>query len=1093
MMSVSNVLRSVLPASWLNRAALAVALLFCVQGVSAGESVEPNKNDAPAKQDQLDARRAVRAEELLQGYQELAKPVLSEFCYDCHNQDYNEANVKLDILDPDMLHGPDAERWHAALDMVNSGAMPPEDGAQPSDQQRRAVVDWITESLDAARELRRGGEQPRLRRLTKRQYANTLRDLLKLPITFGDNLPDDSPSKLGFKNNSVSQLTTSLHFQQYQAAAREALSKAIVEGDRPQPFRVRVSLGQDLGAKGDAAHIAGYQSMPIDTNHILVEVLDETGQPRIASTDQEKAEIKKIKKNIGIGMRGSAGDRFRIAADGIVLDSALPHREVSPKSWQGPSPNLKLLLRRCAPNSGPFRFAVKASQAEFGDLLPVGLMSLRETEPLFHLQHLQQEPAQPKQAQPQPSQQNESPNAKPGGDRITVTAEEFGDFRNIERDGKVLSARDVTKNCQAKAKLVVEQAGLYQVELVHPIAPEAAMPSVTIRVNRTAEHVRLDDSEPVEGETLMVTPIAHAKLTRGEHTLGVGGKFFVGLRQVVFTRLPDDHPVVAELTSGSRRNSEKFADATPSLRVFLGSRTDDGMEYETFGDSTPVTARQGEAQTYEFVDYLENLPAPTYDELEQGSLSNIMIVGMWNNHLVKQRQDQGPPLRIEQIEFETPYHPSWPPASHQAILFDDPLRATDLDAYTRRVLQRFMNRAFRRPVEADEVDRYHRFWREVRGEFSTYEQGVRETLVAVLCSPSFLYLDRPARADQPAEADLPAHQLTTNLSYFLWNSPPDEWLSNLAEQGKLRGQLADVVQRMLQDSKASRFTQTFAEEWLRLDRHQAMKIDAQAFPDYSRFVKQDMRQETLRFFHHALVENMSARVLVDSEFAMLNQNLAEFYGVPGVRGAEFRPVAVDAKLGRGGLLSQGAFLAGHSDGSQSHPIKRAVWLKERILGQPPPPPPPNVPELDPETPGFDKMTLKEQLELHRNKASCVDCHRKIDPYGVVFEQYDAVGRLRTKAKGKPIDCASELPDGAKLEGVAELKQYVLQQQYDAFLRSVCEHLFAYATGREITYIEQPEIDRLVALAREDDRLGSIVLAVVQSDMFLNKPATDGSH
>ncbi len=239
-----------------------------------------------------------------------------------------------------------------------------------------------------------------------------------------------------------------------------------------------------------------------------------------------------------------------------------------------------------------------------------------------------------------------------------------------------------------------------------------------------------------------------------------------------------------------------------------------------------------------------------------------------------------------------------------------------------------------------------------------------------------------------------------------------------------------------------------------------------------------------------LRENLSLLTFVDSDFAMLNENLAEFYGIEGVVGTHFRPVPITPDMRRGGLLSQGAFLCGHSDGTQAHPIKRAVWLKEKILGSPPPPPPPNVPELNPETPGFEKLTLKEQLELHRSKASCVDCHRKIDPYGVVFEYYDAVGRYREQAKGRPIDAKSELPDGVVVDGVDQLKTYLLDSKRQEVTKSVVSHLFAYAVGRNVSFADEAEIERIVSrVAADDFHLQTAILAIVESPAFAG-PATE---
>lgn len=1004
------------------------------------------------------------ADRLVADFSASAQGVLNEFCIDCHNADYNEAGVQLDALDPDIVRGSDAERWHEALDMIQGGEMPPEESTQPSDDQRRTVVDWISRSLDAARLARKGDQQPTLRRLTKRQYANTLSDLLQLPIEFGKSLPDDSPSEMGFTNSAAAQQTTALHLHYYEAIAREALGKAIVIGERPAPVRYRVRLGRDVGCGGHAAMIGGYQSAPIDRRHFRVEVLNRDGSGRTTHGEEESAALRAIEENIGIGMRGSSSERYRIAGDGMVLDSALPHRERHAKAWQGPSPNLKLLLRRCAPTEGPVAVRVTASHASAIEAsLAFGLISRRSKEPIVQLDAA---------AEPQLAD-----------NAVVMVPGDFERLKNLAVDDGSLLSTDVTLFSSAVGTLPVARAGLYQIDLVWPCPAEETMSSFSLMVDGTAQHTDLAAEVPKDGRDVVVTTIAHANLAAGIHKVNVGGRFFAGLCQLVATPLPSDHPVARQLLGESEGNKARFAGAEPSLRVLAGARTDDGMDYATFGKPVAVTASPDSPAVYEFHDYLENLPVPVMDLSEEGPLSNIQIIGVWNDHLVKKKRDRGPPLLVHSIEYVAPHYPVWPPPSHTAILFDDPERETDRDAYTRRVLKRFTRRAFRGTVTPAEVDRYFQFWKSARDDTSSYEESVREALIAVLCSPRFLYWDQPNTQERSDTT------LATRLAYFLWDSPPDARLKSRAAGGRLRADLDLTVAEMLRDERAWRFVRTFAREWLRMDRHEAMSINVDQYPDYNRFVKRDMAEEPVQFLHHALMENLPASVLIDSDFAMLNQNLAEFYGVKGVTGAEFRPVPLDRKEGRGGLLSQGAFLVGHSDGTQAHPIKRAVWLKERILGEPPPPPPPNVPELDPDTPGFDKLTLKQQLELHRDKPSCVDCHRKIDPYGIVFEEYDAVGR---RLKGEAVDAASVLPDGHELSGVADMKAYLRNERYEAFLRSLVERLFAYATGREITFAETPEIDELVIAAQKDDRLGSIVLAVTKTASFAGKAASETS-
>ena len=193
---------------------------------------------------------------------------------------------------------------------------------------------------------------------------------------------------------------------------------------------------------------------------------------------------------------------------------------------------------------------------------------------------------------------------------------------------------------------------------------------------------------------------------------------------------------------------------------------------------------------------------------------------------------------------------------------------------------------------------------------------------------------------------------------------------------------------------------------------------------------------------------------------------------------------------RGGLLSQGAFLTGHSDGVQAHTIKRAVWLKEKILGDHPPPPPPNVPELDPDTPGFENLTLKEQLFLHRNKVSCMDCHQKIDPFGVVFENYDATGRYHLDLNGKPIDSKSIFPDGTEVVGIDGIKDYILRLKKKDFTKALVENLYAYALGRDVGFEDEEEISNIVAEVVDDDfRFQTIIEQIVMTPSFYKKELT----
>ncbi|MCA8949647.1 MAG: DUF1592 domain-containing protein [Planctomycetes bacterium] len=989
------------------------------------------------------------------------RPVLAERCFRCHGERKQKGDIRLDTLDPLIATAAAGEAWRAALDMINGGEMPPADEPQLTDDERRRVVDWLTAALRAAAAAQRGDRAIVMRRLTRAQYSNALQDLLGVAIDFAQDLPADGKSKTGFSNDGAVLQASSLHLDYYRRIARAGLRQAIAPPEQPPVTRYRVTFGKGIGRGLVAAETGGYQSVPLDRDDFRIEVLGD-GVHRGAPTDP--ALVEALQRRISVGLRGSEQDRFRVVDEGMILLSALPHRERVPKAWQGPSPNLKLEMQRCWPERGDFVMRVVASRGYVPPLRQDLLVGLDEPIALAHWQ--------------------DGAVAPPPG-AMVLPAEASDQRQNLRVDGDLLVAVDVPQQSRARLRFDLPADGFYQVDLVHPpIAPEA-MPSVRLSV--AGHHL---DQRPVLGAEQLamprvVTPLGAIGMRAGRHHLAVGGPFFLGFSHVVITPLAQDHPLVRRLSARADEQNAAVADLVPSIRALLGTRTDDGMDYLTFGEPQQVRAPLGEPATYEFFGRLENLPIPAPESGDTEILSGFLLLGLWNDHLVKSPRETGPPLLVQSIEFEAPYLPVWPPRSHSAIFFDGD--RSDLEAYTREVLARFLARAFRRSVDGEEVERYLGFWRAIRADHPIYEQGVAEVLVAILCSPQFLYLVEFGENGSP----LSDTELANRLSFLLWNSPPDAELRALAERGALHGEhhgeLLAQTERLLDDARSERFVRAFTYEWLRLDRHAEMTIDVDRHPDYTRFVKRDMAEETYAFVQQVLREDLSIFTFLDSDFAMLNQNLAEFYGVPGVVGPQFRAVAVRPEQRRGGLLSQGSFLVGHSDGSEPHPIKRAVWIKQKILGDPPPPPPPNVPPLDPETPGFDELTLKQQLEAHRDKSSCRDCHAGIDPFGIAFERRSAVGRYEPERKGRLVDALTTLPDGTAIDGVAALQRYLRDERGDDFARALIEHLFAYALGREVHFADESELDAILWQVKlAGYRMRSLIRAIVTSDSFTQR-------
>jgi len=989
-------------------------------------------------------------------YTDQIKPIIENYCYKCHGQEKQKGDMRFDNIDWDMVNGFDAEKWNMMLNEINLGEMPPSDELQLSKDDRRILVDWITENLDKAAEAKETDSKLVMRRQTKSQYTNSLNELLGVYINFGDLLPDDGKSKMGFTNNGNILQTSSLHIDYYQKLAREALDKALVKGEKPKSRRYKVVLGKNKGDDVLGAEFGGYQTAPINNKDFDVQILDMNGKP-VKKSSSIGDSIKVLKNKIGIGMRGSASNRYYIVDEGMILNSALPAKEVTPKSWQGPSPNLKLLIKEDFPREGKYAFRVEASKG-YNSLSIERLIDLREKEPALDFEN-----------------------------SFSVNAKDLNIKNSFTFDNKNLIPKEFATFSEIEFTYDVPFDGIYKIDLVHPYVSNDVMPSYHIRfLGRKEEGViskrlNINQNEKLEEIT---TPVTLAYLTKGKHKGFIGGKFFVGFSKLIFTPVTKDDPLPKTLQKESQKNNFQYERVNPSILAFAGSRTDDGMDYKALSKPIEVKNSMEDSQVFEFTGMLENLPVPMASDDVSGELANIVTFGLWNNHLVKESSLKGPPLLIKSVEFEAPYYPVWPPKSYTEIFFKSKNQNNE-EAYANEVIEKFMERAFRRTLNDSELDRYITFWKNIRSDFDSFEDGVKEVLIAILCSPNFIYLNQPMKLNSGEYDD--EYYLASQLSYFLWNSPPDDKLIELASKGKLYRNLPSQIDRMIKNSKIENLINGFSYEWLRLDRHKNMDVNVQEYEDYTRFVKEDMFSETYEFVKHILINDLSIMNFIDSDFAMLNQNLAEFYGLNGVEGNEFRAVKLNKNQNRGGLLSQGSFLTGHSDGTQPHAIKRAVWLKEKILGDHPPPPPPNVPELDSETPGFEKLTLKEQLFLHRNKVSCMGCHKKIDPYGVIFENYDATGRYQLTMKGKPIDSKSVLPDGNEVDGIQDMKDYILKFKTEDFTKSIVKNLFSYANGRDVGFADEKEIKYIVERVKRDNySFKTVIQEIIYSPSFYKK-------
>ena len=450
-----------------------------------------------------------------------------------------------------------------------------------------------------------------------------------------------------------------------------------------------------------------------------------------------------------------------------------------------------------------------------------------------------------------------------------------------------------------------------------------------------------------------------------------------------------------------------------------------------------------------------------------------------------------PKLYLDWIELEGPLYEQWPPRSHKALFFNSDDAPRDL-AYAREMFTQFMPKAWRRPIRPEEVDPIVGL---VKQEFDAglkYEEAIRAGLIAVLTSPKFLYLVEPA--DDNAR-DLDNYELASRLSYFLWSSMPDKTLFDLAAKGELKNPdvLEAQVDRMLADKKSQALTDGFAAQWLRTGEYRNFTPDPRLYQNYDAKLGAAMVEETLRFFDEILHRDRSSLEFIDSDWTIVNDRLAKFYGLEGVKGEEFRRVSLPRELHRGGLLGHAGVMLRGSDGTRTKPVTRGVYVREVLFNDPPDPPPPNVGEIEPNIQGKN-LTVRERLLQHQQIESCASCHRTIDPYGIALENFDAVGAWRTQQNGEEfrgrnaptIDSSGKLPNGKEFADVEQFKALLMEQK-DRFARGLAEKLTTYALGRPVEASDRQTIDALTTRMTENNyTLRSLIHGIVASEAFRKK-------
>jgi hypothetical protein len=402
-----------------------------------------------------------------------------------------------------------------------------------------------------------------------------------------------------------------------------------------------------------------------------------------------------------------------------------------------------------------------------------------------------------------------------------------------------------------------------------------------------------------------------------------------------------------------------------------------------------------------------------------------------------------------------------------------------------QIVTRLAGRAYRQPPTAADLQRLLDFYRAGRRD-GTFETGIQRALQRILSSPKFVIRvehEPPTVAPGTVYA-ISDYELASRLSFFLWSSIPDDELLDAAARGRLKtpSVLEQQVRRMLADSRAEALVSNFAGQWLQLRNLRNSVPNEDLFPEFDDNLRQAFQRETEMFFDSIVREDRNVLDLLTADFTYVNERLARHYKIPNIYGSHFRRVTI-ADEARKGLFGHGSILTSTSNANRTSPTVRGKWILANLIGMPPSPPPANVPPLKENPDGATPVNIRAQMEEHRSNAVCASCHKLMDPLGFAMENFDAVGRWRTRDNGSPIDASGQFLDGAKLNGVEGLRQ-VLVSRPDIFVGTLTEKLLTYALGRGLDYHDMPAVRKIVReSAGHDYRFSTLVLGIAASMPF----------
>ena len=1064
---------------------------------------------------------------------------LKEYCVECHNADKQKGKLRLDDIALNLDTVQLADRWQKILNQVNSGEMPPEDAKQPERTAKADFLEMLSGTLVTARKTigdSRG--QITMRRLNRREYKNTLRDLLGVDLPVNE-LPADGGAG-AFDTVGSSLFMSSDQFERYLALGHQAIDEHFIRYGQPtKALKVHIEA-EDYAtpriAKSYAERVDCHDRYVAWTKEVDAAAAEPENAAIVATINAEKKGDATHRYYEWKRIPGAPSPEKFGYVDEIHAD------QQGRRNWVLSAPQQKAYLDHPASKSGSFLtysdvFANPYQPFNVPSNWPAGRYTIRvrvagtaNTPKSRHF--LEFGPLQGAVASThevtgtmEKPQLLEFPVDIVNGGSRGFFLRERGSFDSNERALQIFGEAHRRNGIGPEFALWIDWIEVFNAE----VAPAA------LKERREVElHANRMVGGTYNGYYKGGNEAAKAFLATGQPQKGIPDKEEANFRIKVFGQhgpsferylndpltktgaylttynvhpeevitLPPDQP------SGWLKTKHEVESITPGLYMLrfrigavkdspkerrfveLGSRKSGDKDFKLI-QAFQIAGTTDEPQVVEFpVDLTFDGPR-TFVLREKRDVK--LDFDLYD--AAQKATGVGPSaaLWIDWVEWEGPLKDVEKETAALRVLTPQTEGQPERD-HAREIIAKFAVRAFRdKSPDTRYLDKLVALYDARRKAGDGFEKALKEPLGIILASPGFLYLAEPSVGKSARPLD--ANELAVRLSYFLWSAPPDETLLELARAGDLKKPdvLAREVDRMLASPKADEFVRGFVHQWLGLARLDFFQFDTKQFRDFDESTKAASRQEVYETFAHLLRQQESLTKLIKNDQAYVNGLLANYYGLDGVAGDGFRKVDLPKGSPRGGLLGMAAILAMGSNGHDTSPVERGAWVLRKILHEPPPPAPPNVPQLNRLENKI--VSTRERLAAHQEQPQCAQCHRKIDPIGFGLENFNAAGKWRTSetyekkglgSKTWPIDPAGAFHKGASFKDYFELRDR-LADRPEKFARGFSEALIEYGMGRPFGFLDEPLAADMIAEARAQDyRMATFIRALVLSETFQTK-------